>query len=73
MVNKAIYIKAHSDCARRHPAKRQLHAVQTTRFDESKNRALLDFSSVHARSVSAEYVSHVFELDVSARRRAQCE
>jgi hypothetical protein len=39
----------------------------STRFDAAKNLAMLDFFSVDARSVSAEYVSHIFELGVDAR------
>jgi hypothetical protein len=37
------------------------------RVNASKNRALLDFSSVDARSASAECVSHVFEIGDNAR------
>jgi hypothetical protein len=53
--------------------KKTLPAVQTTRVDASKKKSKLDFFSVDARSVNAEFVSHLFELGVDVGRRAQSE
>jgi hypothetical protein len=64
-------VKAHSDCARVN-AVQEIHYLQCklrawTRLKIEQCSIFPALTRVDARSVSAEYVSHVFELGIDAR------